>query len=406
MGNSGSQLRETLALDPETKRPCQARVVERDGKIYLEKTLTSGQTRVVMAESDAAFYKRFAYVGLAGKHIIMNHFFYVTSRCNLKCPVCYEGTRDREEPSLAFLKHELEKLRRVRVLVCGAEPTCRGDLPELIRAVNRRNTAVLMTNGIRMADMRYVRLLKEAGLKFVILAMNGMTDDVYRRINGEALLDIKLKALENMEEAGFTIYLSMTVTRGINEDQVKPLLDLESRMKNVVQVRFRSMAEMGHYIEGGQFFMSELVKLVCYQAGIDYEMWCRQQDFLDHLGRIVKNDHIRPRLCAMRAELDKNLVPFAADRDWEEWNRTAMKKPRLLVDLARYWGLGYLFRFALDSMGGGFPYTRHPRFRRISVRVWPNLETMDLDLNSRCSSLYLRDGDKLPFCLSNCLRNP
>ena len=148
---------------------CPARVVERDGSVFLEKSLASGRTQSVLVERDAAFYKRFASAELTGKHRIMNHFFYVTSRCNLKCPVCFEGMRDIEEPSLDVLKAELEKLRGTRVALCGAEPTCRGDLPELIRAVNRRNTAVLMTNGIRLADMKYLRSLRDAGLCYVIL---------------------------------------------------------------------------------------------------------------------------------------------------------------------------------------------------------------------------------------------
>lgn len=384
---------------------CPARVVERDGSVFLEKSLASGRTQSVLVERDAAFYKRFASAELTGKHRIMNHFFYVTSRCNLKCPVCFEGMRDIEEPSLDVLKAELEKLRGTRVALCGAEPTCRGDLPELIRAVNRRNTAVLMTNGIRLADMKYLRSLRDAGLCYVILAMNGLNDDVYRRTNGEALLEAKLRALNNLEQTGMIVFLSATITRGVNEDQIGPLLDLEKQMKCVVQLRFRSMAEMGSYIEGGQFFMSEIVKVICRQGGIEYDLWLKQQDFLDHLGRTVGIDHIRPRLCAMRAEMDNELVPFAAGRDWRAWDKALMKKPRVVAELIRKWGPIYAFKFVLDTIRGGYRYTPHPDFRRISVRVWPSLYTMDFGLNRRCTSLYVRDGEVLPFCMSNCLRN-
>jgi uncharacterized radical SAM superfamily Fe-S cluster-containing enzyme len=60
---------------------------------------------------------------MTGKHVIMNHFFYVTSRCNLKCPVCYEGKEALEEPTLDDLRRVLPTLRHARVLLCGAEPT-------------------------------------------------------------------------------------------------------------------------------------------------------------------------------------------------------------------------------------------------------------------------------------------
>jgi uncharacterized Fe-S cluster-containing radical SAM superfamily protein len=405
MGEPENLIRETTALDPTTRRPCPARVIERDGRVYLDKFLSSGKTQRVLVEPDAAFYRRYADATMTGRHIIMNHFFYVTSRCNLRCPVCFEGDRDIPEPSLDDLERKLESKSGTRILLCGAEPTCREDLPDLVRAVNRRNTAVLMTNGIRLADGDYVRRLRSAGLKYVTLAINGLNDDVYIRTNGKPLLEVKLKALDNLSQSGIVTYLSMTLTRGVNEDQIGPLLELAKRTRNVVQVRYRGMAEVGSYIEGGQFYMSELVKIICSQGGIDYDLWLKHQDFLDHLGRAIRNDHIRPRLCAMRAEMDKNFVPLASERSWEEWDRMVMKKPRLLAKLINVWGLDYTLRFIVDAIRGGYRYTKHPGFLRVSVRSWPNLDTMDMNLNRRCTSLYLRDGTEHPFCLSHCLRD-
>lgn len=399
-----SLIRETTSLDPETRRPCPARVIEKDGAVYLEKTLASGRTERVLAEPDAGFYRRYADPVMTGKHVIMNRFFYVTSRCNLSCPVCFEGKRDIEEPSLDDLRRELANERRARVLLCGAEPTCREDLPELIRAVNERNTAVLMTNGIRLADPAYVQRLRESGLGSVILAVNGLDDEVYRRTNGRPLLDVKLKALENLGREDITVHLSATITRGVNEDQIGPLVSLAWRTKNVFQLRFRGMAEVGRYIESRPFFMSELTKLVCRNGGIDYALWLRHQDFLDRLGRALRNDHIRPRLCAMRAEVDASGIPLASDRDWRKWENAALEKPRLVAGLIRAWGVGYTLRYIADSMRGDYRYTRHPGFLRVSIRVWPNLNTMDLDMDRRCTSLYLRNGERERFCLSQCIR--
>ena len=405
MNPTSTIIRETTALDPETRRPCPARVLEEDGRIFLEKDLGSGKVQRVLVEPDADFYKRYADPVMTGKHVIMNHFFYVTSRCNLKCPVCYEGNQALEEPTLDDLRRVLPTLHRARILLCGAEPTCREDLPELIRAINEQNTAVLMTNGIRLADPEYVRRLREAGLGYVILAINGLDDEVFRRTNGRPLLDVKLKALENLGREHIVAHLSATITRGINEDQVGPLISLARRAENVFQIRFRGMAEVGRFIEGGRpFFMSELTKLICRNGGIDYGLWLRHQDFLDRLGRALRNDHIRPRLCAMRAEVDEAGVPLASDRDWRERENAALEKPRLVAGLVRAWGAGYTLGYIADSIRGRHRYTRHPRFLRVSVRVWPNPDTIDLDIDRRCTSVYLRGGERERFCLSNCLR--
>ena len=358
----------------------------------------------MQVEKDADFYRRYSLPDLTGRHRIINHFLYVTSRCNLRCPVCYEGQREVAEPTLESLMSAIAGLHGARVLLCGAEPTCRDDLPELIRAINRENGAILMTNGLRLADRNYARSLLDAGLDHVIFSMNGLDDEVYRRLNGTSLLDVKLKALDNMEELGMYVFLSATITRGVNENQIKPLLDLEKERKCVLQVRLRSMAEVGDHLEAGQFCMSEFLKLVCREGGIDYGRWLRQQDFFDHLGRALGVDHVRPRLCAMRADLDRNFVPLASERSWEEWNEMALKKPRLVAKLVTTWGPAFLVRHAM-SLRKRYRYALHPGIRRVALRVWPTLDTMDLQLNRRCTSLYYRDGKVEPFCLCNTLEN-
>ena len=403
----GVLLGETRALDPETRQPCPTRIVERNGAVFFDKALSSGKTQSALVEPDADFYKRFAYTEPVGKRRILNHYFYTTSRCNLKCPVCYEGMRDVEEPSLETLCAQLPKRRGARVGLCGAEPTCRDDLPELIRAVSKRHAVMLMTNGLKLADMKYVRSLKEAGLNYVIFSMNGLNDDVFRRINGQALLDIKLKAMDNLEQLGISSILSATITRGLNEDQIGPLLELEKQKKCILQVRFRSMVEVGRHIEGGQYYMSELIKLICQEAGIDYDLWLKHQDFYDHLGRTLGLNHIRPRLCAMRADMDLDLVPFESDRNWQEWNEALFKKPRLIAKLLHNYGIQYAFRAVVGLLDSRkYTYNHHSNFRRIGVRVWPNLDTIDLNFDQkRCTAVYRRDGKVQPFCLANILNN-
>lgn len=403
---AGSRLiRETTALDPETRRPCPAQVVERAGRVYLDKTLASGRVQAVLVEEDAAFYRRYSLPELCGRHRIINHFLYVTSRCNLHCPVCYEAGRDVPEPALDALVTAVSGLRRARILLCGAEPTCRDDLPELVRAITRTgNGAILMSNGVRLADRAYARSLFDAGLDHVILAMNGLSDDVYRRLNGAPLLDVKLRALDNLEALGMYVFLSATITRGVNEDQIGPLLNLERDRPCVLQVRLRSMAPIGDHLAGGQFCMSEFVRLVCREAGIDRDRWLRQQDFFEHIGRTLGVDHVRPRLCAMRADLDERLVPLASDRTWEEWERLPLRRARLVARLVRSWGPPYLVRHAM-SLRRRYRYARHPGIRRVALRVWPTLDTLDLELNRRCTSLYCRDGKAEPFCQCNILEN-
>jgi pyruvate-formate lyase-activating enzyme len=372
--------------------------------VYLDKQLSSGQCESVPVESDAHFYRRFARRNLTGPHRILNNFFFVTNRCNLNCAVCYEGKRDIGEPTLEELAAALPQMRGPRVAMCGAEPTMRKDLSEIVRLIKRRHEPLLMTNGLKLASMAYLRQLREAGLHYVVLSLNGLSDDVYRRTNDQELVEPKLKALENCRRLGMSVHLSATITRGLNEDQIGPLLDLADRTENVLQVRFRAMSPVGNYLDGGELFMSELVKIICKHGRIDYDLWCRQQDFFDHLGRTIGVDHIRPRLCAMRADLTHDRVPFAAEWNWEQWQRARWRSLRVFARLIECYGWSYALSY-LHSLMARYRYTPHPGFRRIAVRVWPNLQTMDIELNKRCTSLYHREGQAVPFCLCNVMHN-
>jgi uncharacterized radical SAM superfamily Fe-S cluster-containing enzyme len=73
--------------------------------------------------------------------------------------------------------------RRVQVRIVGAEPTVRRDLPALIRTVrDAGHVSILMTNGLKLGQRRYVTALKNAGLRTVYLLFNGGFDR--RRVRG------------------------------------------------------------------------------------------------------------------------------------------------------------------------------------------------------------------------------
>ncbi|MBI5014728.1 MAG: radical SAM protein [Deltaproteobacteria bacterium] len=63
------------------------------------------------------------------------------------------------------------------IRLSGGEPTLRDDLPEIVALCARYGKrAVLLTNGLRLADRRYLRILKEAVLRGVHFAFNGFRD--------------------------------------------------------------------------------------------------------------------------------------------------------------------------------------------------------------------------------------
>ena len=389
-------------MHPRTKTPIPARIIEREDGVFMEKQLGNGETELVRLEKDPALYQVLSDPRPAGPRRFPDVYFYVTSKCNLNCPVCYEATRKDFEPSLDDMKATLRRLRRRAILLCGAEPTCRAELPEIIIAASKRNRTYLLTNGIRLADMGYARSLKEAGLRYVALAFNGLNDEAYRRINGEALLEVKLKALENIRQLGMTAFLSMTVVRGVNDDQIRPVVEFYMDQPFIWQVRLRAMAPLGSYLSAEPIFMSELLQMTCDALGMDRELILRQQAFLDEFGKAFSVDYIRPMLCNMKIDFNSRMVPLASEYDPDRFRGAFMRRPRLAARLLRAWGAGYVMRYAFERLGRP-TYVKPSLTYRISLRVWPSLATLDLERNNRCMALYWRDGKLTPFCLCNVL---
>jgi hypothetical protein len=136
----------------------------------------------------------------------------------------------------------------------------------------------MTTNGIRLADRQYVRKLKEAGLGWIVFSFNGYSDTVYRETNNRNLLDIKLKALENIKNEGIPTAISPTLVRGLNEKDVKPII--EYALDNFFpfhEVRIRGAARVGIHDEINPLCASEMLDVVAKAIGLD------KQFFLDDL---------------------------------------------------------------------------------------------------------------------------
>ncbi|MBI4465871.1 MAG: radical SAM protein, partial [Acidobacteria bacterium] len=64
----------------------------------------------------------------------------------------------------------------------------------------------------------------EAGLRYAYLQFDGIGNDANSHRQVGNLFDVKLKAIENMHEAGIEIILVITLINGVNNDQVGPII--------------------------------------------------------------------------------------------------------------------------------------------------------------------------------------
>lgn len=205
----------------------------------------------------------------------------VTRRCNLKCRFCFAGEGE-PEPTLEELKSSVDKIfsnGRPLIQLSGGEPTLRDDLPELVSYIKSRGGKYvqLNSNGLRLAeDEAYVRRLAEAGLSFVFMQFDGVTDDVYEVLRGRPLLETKLRAIESCGRHRIGVTLVPTVVRGVNEQQIGDIIKLAvSLSPNVRGVHFQPVSYFGRYParpdDDERYTLDELVAAISAQSGISEE---------------------------------------------------------------------------------------------------------------------------------------
>ncbi|NOY28400.1 MAG: radical SAM protein [Oligoflexia bacterium] len=230
-----------------------AAVVITQGQVLLQKTCPEhGVTTELLSRSpdywadlDTYFFK------VNGQAWPQRDFMVrLTEQCNLDCPICLAKANSEDTPDmdLSGLEALLSERRGIKVDLLAAEPTLREDLPEWIRRVKASgNIAALHTNGIKLADPAYARILADAGVDEVFLQFDGFDDDVHMQLRGARMLKRRLKALDNLRDLGIATSLIVVVARGLNEEQVGKVyrFALQPENSHVREVFFLGLRVLG-----------------------------------------------------------------------------------------------------------------------------------------------------------------
>lgn len=293
--DSSDKLGQTYSVCPVCLRRLKAVRVSRDGAVYLERdcpehghfsTLVwrnflditewaEAATPIGEGENTACPHA----CGICADHrrqtccVLME----ITQRCNMSCSFCFADGSDyadtQPEPSLNELSEQMRSFVRpgeTLLQLSGGEPTVRDDLPEIIREAKRLGCKYvqLNSNGIRLAkESDFVGELAEAGLSFVFMQFDGTDDDIYRRLRGRELLDIKKRAIANCAEHNIGVTLVPTLVRGVNVYNIRDILDFAvSHSPAVRGVHFQPVCFMGRIpnppTDDERITLDELIHLI------------------------------------------------------------------------------------------------------------------------------------------------
>ena len=109
----------------------------------------------------------------------------------------------------------------------GGEPSISPHFIEAIKYSRKvgYNSVQAATNGIEFAKSKeFCRQAAEAGLRYVYLQFDGIGNDANSHRQVGNLFDVKMRAINNLHEAGVEIVLVTTLVNGINNDQVGSII--------------------------------------------------------------------------------------------------------------------------------------------------------------------------------------
>jgi MoaA/NifB/PqqE/SkfB family radical SAM enzyme len=244
-------IRETGSVCPECLETIKADILEDGGKVYMSKECPRHGTFRLLLSAHPGYYRQLDdfYFSLMGKNFPQRDYIVnLTNKCDLDCPICLAESNDLTGGDYAkdALADFLKGKRNFKIDLMGAESTMRGDLADIIRMIVRSgNSAALHTNGIRISELSYLEGLKRAGLNEVHLQFDGFDDRIYEAIRGKKLLDIKFRALDNLERLRIPTDLKVTIVRGVNEDQMSKILDYAAGRTFIKEVFFLGCRHLG-----------------------------------------------------------------------------------------------------------------------------------------------------------------
>lgn len=246
-------LRKTKSVCPKCFKQLPARIIEEKGKVFLIKTCKKHHQFKVLVSKDSQYYKELNRAYFSGSkynpRLKRNYFnLYLTLKCNLNCPICLTraNTISFEEPSPEDIKTLMKKWKNTKIGLWGGEPTLREDLPEIIHIIKESgNIPALYTNGIKIADIDYLKKLKASGLDIVHLQFDGFDDTVYHKLRGRSLIKIKKKTLANLKTLGIPTVLETTFVRDLNEKELKNILEFALKNYFIKAVLYRSYSFQG-----------------------------------------------------------------------------------------------------------------------------------------------------------------
>jgi uncharacterized radical SAM superfamily Fe-S cluster-containing enzyme len=180
----------------------------------------------------------------------------ITNACNLACPVCYSDARgDRKMPRADFQRY-VDRLLESKggldsVQLTGGEAMLHPEFWEFVSFLHSRSgikKVYIPTNGLLLAGRDAARRLVPFRDKvMVLLQFDAETAEANRALRAANPAGARQRVIEELDRAGIAMQLTMTLSRGVNEDQVGAVVRQGLAHKNIKVIALQPATYSGRY---------------------------------------------------------------------------------------------------------------------------------------------------------------
>jgi len=266
---------QTISLCEKCLLPIEAKIIFKDSSVFFLKTCPEHGQQETLVSTDIEYFKlareekSFSYkrpfafnkiytsdcsqdCGICDQHEQHTCMAIVEllDECNMRCPTCIASSHPGAGNVRSYfeLNEMLDTVVRMEgspdiVMLSGGEPTVHPNIIEVIELAKSKpiKHIMLISNGVRIAqEINFVQRLAEmkGGLE-VYLQFDSLDNDVLLNIRGEALSDIRIQSIENLEKAGIPMTLVCVVKKQINDHEMNAVIEFALQYKYIRGVTFQ-----------------------------------------------------------------------------------------------------------------------------------------------------------------------
>lgn len=189
--------------------------------------------------------------------------------CNLACVYCVSGEDELSRADVAgdsrslqadellqMIRRLHQQLKLTNVRLTGGEPLLYPGLASLIAGIRELGvrSVRLTTNGFLLE--RQAALLRKAGLEAINVSLDAVDEAVFFQMTRRHSAARVISGIDAAMEAGLDVKLNAVMMKGVNDQELLPLLDLAA--SRGLRIRFLELMAMGHlHDRAARHFLSQ-----------------------------------------------------------------------------------------------------------------------------------------------------